>query len=240
MSSGIASAGNYHKYLLRHLEPFLGERVLEIGCGYGQYTELLLRAGKTVLATDIDTSLTRTLEMRLLPEWEGKVETNGIDLYSPSTIQECLAWQPDTILCMNVLEHIEDDKKALTTLLNGSKRKTTAAFLCPAHQSLFGFMDSEAGHFRRYSRRQFREVFSSAGWYVMSSMYINPIGAVGWWVRNRLLPPTSRSLDDPTINSDIALFDKYFLPISQIMDPFTKSFFGQSVIVIATNDGKKC
>lgn len=238
MSSGIASAGNYHKYLLRHLEPFLGERVLEIGCGYGQYTELLLRAGKTVLATDIDASLVHTLATCLLPEWEGKLETNRIDLYSHSTIQECLGWQPDTILCMNVLEHIEDDKKALTTLLKETKRKTTTAFLCPAHQSLFGFMDSEAGHFRRYSRRQFRQVFTAAGWNVMNSMYINPIGALGWWVRNKILPPTSRSLDDPAINSDIALFDKYFLPISQIMDPFTKSFFGQSVIVIATNETK--
>jgi SAM-dependent methyltransferase len=238
MSSGIAMASNYHRYLFRHLEPFLGNRVLEIGCGYGQYTELLLKTGRMVLATDIDISLTQMLEKRLLPDWEGKLATNQIDLYSPPSISRCLEWQPNSIICMNVLEHIEKDKEALAELSNGSRGELTVAFLCPAHQFLFGFMDSEAGHFRRYSRNSFKKLFTSAGWQVRKCFYINPIGAIGWWVRNKLLPPSGRSLDDPAINSDIAFFDKYVLPFSQRVEPLTSRLFGQSVIVIASSHKK--
>jgi SAM-dependent methyltransferase len=233
MSSGIRQAGNYHRYLLEHTEGFMGQKIMEIGCGYGQYTEFLLKRGKFVLATDIDNDLLACLQKNLGSQHPHSLKTQFIDLNQNLSIIECLSWQPDTLLCLNVLEHIEHDKEVIKYLYTNSRANTVAIFLCPAHQALFGFMDQQAGHFRRYNRQTFQKLFTSAGWSIAKCFYINPIGAIGWFVRNKLIPPSSRSLDDPKINSDIAIFDKYLLPISRTLDPFFKYTLGQSVVVIA-------
>lgn len=232
MSSGILSAVRYHRYIYRSLAAHLGLRVWEIGSGYGQYTDMLLAEKRAVLASDIDRALLDKLRSRIAAKGT-EIDYRYVDLCAPETIAECLAWKPDSILCLNVLEHIADDHGCLRSICEGAPSGVRAVFLTPAHQALFGFMDSEAGHFRRYTRSSLRMAFEGAGWRVQKDFYLNPVGGAGWFVRNRLLPPASKNLNDPAVNRDIELFDRYFLPISRALEPLTGSFFGQSVVVIA-------
>lgn len=235
MSSGMALAGNYHRYLFAKLGPFLHGRVWEIGSGYGQYTRLLLEHGHDVLASDIDDELLGRLQSSgLKAEFGSRLETVRIDLNSAAEIRGGSEWwNPDSILCLNVLEHIEDDVACIGAIGAVVRAETTAVFLCPAHQRLYGFMDSEAGHFRRYTRRTLAAAFARNGWSIVSSFYLNPIGALGWYVRNKLAPPASESIDDPRVNADIAFFDRYVLPISRMLDPLTAKLFGLSAVVVA-------
>ncbi len=232
MSSGIVHAVRYHRHLFERIKPFIGSRVWEIGSGFGQYTRMLLEAERQVLASDID----RDLLGRLAAELAGahqRMSCRYIDLGSRDAIAQCLQWQPDSIVCLNVLEHIRDDVQALRWIREESKGSLRAVFLVPAHKQLFGFMDEQAGHFRRYTRDDLSAAFTNAGWRTIDSFYLNPVGGVGWFVRNRIMPPASEDLDDPKVNRDIEIFDRYFLSISKLVERFTQRFFGQSVVVVA-------
>jgi 2-polyprenyl-3-methyl-5-hydroxy-6-metoxy-1,4-benzoquinol methylase len=235
MSSGIAEAVNYHRYLYSQIRPFLQGMVWEIGCGYGQYTRFLLDENFRVLATDIDSNLLSPIQQNLAAAVSaGSLVVEKADLYCLADLQAVSAYKPNSIVCLNVLEHIKDDVECLSRIRQVVKSGTVAVFLCPAHPTLYGFMDSEAGHYRRYTRRSLSRAFIDAGWQIKRSFYLNPVGALGWFVRNRILPPSSGSLDDPKVNADIALFDRFIVPITRRLDLITKPFFGQSVVVVAS------
>ena len=231
MSGALPEAFRYHRYLYERLRPFLGSRVWEIGAGYGQYTTMMLDDGLDVLATDIDDRMLVALRDR---ERRDLLTTARVDLTRESTIASCAEWCPDSVLCLNVLEHIEDDRRALAWLHRHLEASCRAVFLTPALPRLYGFMDSEAGHVRRYTRATLTAAFASAGWTVEKSFYMNAIGGAGWFVRNRVVPPRSKDLDSPRVNDDIRFFDKWLVPATRALDPLFGKFFGQSVVVVAT------
>lgn len=234
MSGALPEAVNYHRYLYERLRPDLGTKVWEIGAGHGQYTAMLLDDARRVLATDIDEEMVARLGARRQAAG-GSLDVERVDLLDETTIAACAAWKPDSILCLNVLEHIDEDTRALEWIRRHVSAPCTAVFLTPAHPSLYGFMDSEAGHFRRYTRATLAAAFERAGWSVRRSFYLNPIGGLGWYVRSHLLPPPSRDLDDPRVNDDIRFFDRYLVGPTRALDAVFGRMFGQSVVVVATN-----
>jgi len=233
MSGALPEAVNYHRYLYSKLRPSLGRRVWEIGSGYGQYTSMLLDDGLEVLATDIDAGMLEKLRQR---EQRAGLSTAPIDLADEASVARCASWHPDSVLCLNVLEHIGEDQRALAWLHRHLAPRCRAVFLTPAHPSLYGFMDSEAGHVRRYTRRTLAGAFEQSGWRVETSFYMNAIGGAGWFVRNRMFPPKSKDLDSPRVNDDIRFFDRWMVPATRALDPVFANLFGQSVVVIAIRD----
>lgn len=232
MSSGLPYAQNYHRYLFETLKPYCGKRVWEIGSGYGQYTRMFLEEEYSVLASDIDRDGLSELES-LKNEFDS-VDARYVDLNDSSTIYDCASWKPDTIFCLNVLEHIDKHMAALSAIHQAVPDASRAVFLTPAFQMLFGFMDSDAGHFRRFTRKTLSSSFESAGWKVEKSFYLNPIGGVGWFVRNRILPSKGLHLDSDEVNRDLAFFDKYCVKPTEFLEVVTQKVFGQSVVVVAT------
>src|SRR5262249_22588418 len=101
----------------------------------------------------------------------------------------------------------------------------------PAHPRLFGYMDAQAGHFRRYTRSQLTETLSQSGWEVRKSFYINLLAGVGWWINQRLLP--AKTLDAPRINNQLIFYDRFGVPVARLIDLVTWRFFGLSVVAIA-------
>jgi hypothetical protein len=102
----------------------------------------------------------------------------------------------DTVVSLNVLEHIEDDLAALSNmhqLLNG---QGNLIVIVPAHQWLYGTMDSSIGHYRRYTKVSLARKLENAGLTVETQFYLNAVGALGWLVNGRLLrqevPPTGQ------------------------------------------------
>lgn len=232
MSPALPHAQRYHRYLYGRLKSYLVSPVWEIGSGYGQYTRMLLADGFRVTASDVDQELLGGLNA-LDGAGSGALSVRFVDLNDRGTIASCCIPSPASILCSNVLEHIEQDERALGWMRESCSKGTRAVFLVPAHQALFGFMDMEAGHFRRYSISSLSGVFQRAGWRVERAFYMNPIGALGWLVRNKLLPPASRTLDAPEVNRDIEIFDRYAVPLTSALDPFCAKLFGQSVVAVA-------
>src|SRR5690606_770566 len=108
--------------------------------GHGLYTGLLLERGE-VLAADIDRACLDHVTERYANH--PRLTTTLIDLNDRSTIAACGSFRPDTIVCVNVLEHIEHDERALAELLAITSTGGRLVLIVPAHPRLFGRMDQE-------------------------------------------------------------------------------------------------
>lgn len=230
MSRAMGKARRYYRYSLGKVEDYLGDRVVEVGCGWGIYTKLMIEKGRTVLANEIDEECLEYCRS----EFKGdRVSFIHGDINQPDCHEIIAEFKPDSILMMQVLEHVRDDLKLLETLAGLSQPCTRLILFVPAFPSLYGPMDREAGHFRRYTRNSLGKCVSQAGWSVIDSSYCNPIGGIGWWINNRLLSRWTK-LNADHINSQIVFFDKFVLPLSKLLDPLTKKLFGQGLVLIAT------
>jgi SAM-dependent methyltransferase len=93
----------------------------------------------------------------------------------------------DTVICINVLEHVVDDEAAVAAMADLVEPGGTVAILVPAHPSLYGAYDRMEGHHRRYSRAGLRSLLSRSGLDIVRLHRFNMVGAAGWWIQYRLL-----------------------------------------------------
>jgi 2-polyprenyl-3-methyl-5-hydroxy-6-metoxy-1,4-benzoquinol methylase len=230
MSPAMADMLNYQAYLFSKIRPWIGTRILEIGVGNGTHTQFLLQCGD-VLAADIDPACLKHVEENCA--YEARLQTTLIDLNKRESIAACGHFRPDTIVCCNVLEHIESDQDALNGLREITSPQGRIALIVPAHPSLFGRMDKEAGHCRRYSRRRLIQTLTKSGWKVERVQYVNALGAVGWWFHNRVRQQAG--LSDARVNRQMRSADRWLPRIARLTDPLFGKLFGLSVLGIACN-----
>jgi hypothetical protein len=103
--------------------------------------------------------------------------------------------------------------------------------IVPAHPSLLGRMDREAGHYRRYTRRTLADTLAQSGWHTVSLKYINLLGAVGWWFHNRVR--RDAGLADPAANDQMRRADRLLPPVAALTDPLLHRWAGLSLVAIA-------
>lgn len=235
MSPAMARMEAYPAYLLRQVNTALGNRVWEIGVGNGQAARSLLQQGRSVLGTDIDDECLNDLRERMLaePSDEGtRLSLAHCDLEDPGTMAPLRSFLADSVVCFNVLEHISDDQRALRAIRETVAPDAKLGIIVPAHHRLFGRMDREAGHYRRYSRSTLREALMGSGWNVQSCRYINALGAAGWWYHNRWR--RTAGLGDEQVNHQMLAADRWLPQVASWTDPWFGRWFGLSVVAIAT------
>jgi SAM-dependent methyltransferase len=132
----------------------------------------------------------------------------------------------DTVVALNVVEHIEDDVGALTTIRQLLVPGGRAVILVPAMDQLYGTLDKELGHFRRYTRRRLATAFENAGLRLISMKWFNRVGTFGWWLNARLRSRRRIPLQQ------LKTFD-HFVPLLQL-ERFLPLPFGQSLIAVGT------
>lgn len=167
--------------------------VLEIGCGTGNFTGLLADRAKSVLAVDLDEGFVATAQQR----WK---DNPRITFRCCDATTEGWEAEFDTIVLLDVLEHIEDDVGFLRTLRRALRRDGRLIVKVPSGEWLYGTMDQAIGHYRRYSKKTLESTIRDAGfrnWGVSPySFYFNRLGVLGWWlngrVLNRVTPPAAQ------------------------------------------------
>jgi SAM-dependent methyltransferase len=216
----LDGAGNYAAWIFELIEPHLGDEVLEVGAGHGTFTKMLARKTKRVVACDMSERCVDRLRERFRPEEHVEVLHGSID--------SAAAHGPfDSVVVINVLEHIEDDDGALRdagTLLKPGGR---VVLWVPAFSFLYSDFDRRIGHHRRYGRTGLRTQLTDAGYEVRDIRYVNAVGAVAWLVLARILRRT------PTKSAPVQIFDKYFVPVLKRLERRRHPPFGQSVLAIA-------
>lgn len=228
MSSALPEARNYHRWILDRLRRRLrrGGTLLEIGPGYGQYTPELAGMAHRLVAVDCDAQVFGEGAI-----WPENVELKVADLGDPGFPASVGEAAFDQVVCLNVLEHLEDDVEALRRISAALRPGGDLLLLVPAHPGLYGPMDRLAGHFRRYTRRELGKKLAAAGFEILENHYFNPLGGLGWWFNARCLRP--RELSDDIVNRQILFFDRFVQPASRLFDPLTRGFFGQSLWAVA-------
>jgi SAM-dependent methyltransferase len=104
-----------------------------------------------------------------------------------------LAGQADTVICLNVLEHIRDDATGLANIASALEPGGVAIVLVPQDPRLYGSLDRELGHYRRYSEAELRTRMEAAGLAVERVLHFNRITRPGWWFTGRVLKRRSSS-----------------------------------------------
>jgi glycosyltransferase involved in cell wall biosynthesis len=180
----FAGAPNFNRWMADTIRPYVGRRVLEIGAGMGNLTRQLVPGRKRYVATDIDREHLERLSNRL--SHRPNLEIAELNAACPENLAP-FQGQMDTVICLNVLEHIEDDLEALRNIRSMLDDGGRAVILVPAGQGLFNSLDAELGHFRRYSEDQLRERMTAAGFDVEIILRFNRASRPGWWFNGTVL-----------------------------------------------------
>jgi SAM-dependent methyltransferase len=176
----------YVRWQLEQFQPWIGSRVLEVGCGVGG---ILAQLGPRdfVMGIDLEDDIVTYTQSRFNGGGNYRFATLDISRLSQRDVDELARHRFDTVVCFNVLEHVKDDSAALTAIRRVLAPGGHAALLVPAHPTLYGRYDAMEGHFRRYTRKQLRDLVSHAGLEVDRIHSFNLMGAVGWWVQYKFL-----------------------------------------------------
>lgn len=209
----------YNTWIFDLITPYLGKTTLEVGSGIGNFLPYLERVSR-VVATDINPSYLKQLEkikLKMTRVGYGDLEKKTF-FFGKETF--------NSLVCLNVLEHINPDLLALRNASKLLKKEGYLVLLVPAHKELFSDFDKGLGHFRRYSISELDKKLTKSGFESVKINYLNWWGAVGWLFFMKILkrpniPPLSVRIFD--------IFGKLFL----LPERFIKLPFGLSVIAIA-------
>jgi glycosyltransferase involved in cell wall biosynthesis len=177
-------APRFNRWMAGTIRPYVGKRVLEIGAGMGNLTRQMIRGRERYVATDIDLEHLDRLRSRL--SHRPVLETAVCDL-SNSAHFTAFAGAMDTVVCLNVLEHLKDDKKCLRNIFSILAPQGRAVVLVPCDQGLYGKLDEILGHERRYTADELRARMEEAGFRVETVLNFNHISRPGWYVSGKLL-----------------------------------------------------
>ena len=183
----LRRAKRYNDWVWSLLEPWVGKRVLEVGCGVGNFTHYL-RQRDYVLATDNNDEYLEMVDSSMAHM--DNIDVQNID-WEKADFDALRAHDFDTIVCLNVLEHIEDDAGALSSFAAILPSGGSLVLQVPAMQSIYGEIDRAIGHFRRYDRESLQTLIQAAGFDVEHIRYFNLPGILGWYVNAKLLGRTS-------------------------------------------------
>ncbi len=227
---GGAAAANYRRFELDLVSPYCGRRILEVGSGLGEFAAGL-RGYDHLTVSDTNTFCLQTLRDR----FAGRVDVDVVALDVAGFAAGCEAGVEaggrvvpvDTLIMMNVLEHVDDDVAALRRLGSLVSPGGRVVLWVPAYPALYGEFDRMVGHFRRYTPATLRARVHSAGLRVERLGPVNLLGGIAWWAAVRCAGQRSA---DPRL---VGVYDRIVVPTTRFIERWTKVPFGQSLLCVA-------
>lgn len=180
----MADATRFNQWMADTLSPYIEGSVLEIGAGIGNLTSMLHTGESRYVGVDLNEQCVARLATRLghLPN----LVTLAADAANASDLR-AFQRQMDTVICLNVLEHIEEDVMVLRNMYSCLRSGGRALILVPQGMRAFGTMDEMLQHCRRYSRTELERKMISAGFCVERIIEFNRITYPGWILNGRIL-----------------------------------------------------
>jgi SAM-dependent methyltransferase len=222
----ISDADQLNGWMFSTIRPYCSGHVLEVGSGIGNISRFLLEQPYTVTVSDFRESYCE----RLRNAFNGNPRLAGVvrmDLVDPSFARTFSAFLGnfDTIIALNVIEHIKDDVTAIRNLRDLLKPGGRLIVLVPAFQFLYNRFDYNLGHYRRYRVPRIRELIRDQGFVIQRSRYFNALGMAGWFVSGTLL----RNSSIP--KGHVWLYNKIIV-LSRLIDQLVFHRIGLSAICV--------
>ena len=216
----FAHAIHWKAYIRKQVRPYLGARVLEVGAGMGTTTSILADGfdGRWT-CLEPDAALAREIRSR---QSQGLVPAGcEVIVGTVGNLQTEAGY--DSILYMDVLEHIEQDAEEVAQVEKHLAPGGHLVVLAPAHQWLFTPFDSAIGHYRRYNRASMRRL-TAPGLRLVKLIYLDSVGLFAS-AANRFLLQSSH----PTVKQ-ITFWDRCMVPVSTFADPMLRHRIGKSIL----------
>jgi SAM-dependent methyltransferase len=223
----MSFARNYHRWILELFEPYLGARLVEVGAGTGSFSEMLLARRPESL------SLVEPSEMyrRLVEHVGGLADAARVETYNDTFAGVAARLRrerrPDSIIYVNVLEHIEDDEAELTLVRETLAPGGRVFLFVPALRWLYGSFDELVGHRRRYTRRELETKCEAAGLRVVKAIYFDSAGVLPWWLKYRVL--RSERMEPGAVK----LYDALCVPLLRRVEALVPPPAGKNVLLVA-------
>ena len=218
----MQKAQRYFAWQAKTALDHIGKRVIEVGCGTGNFTRYLLDREAVMGLDVVDRCVSELLERLGNP---ANVEARVLDVQAQDFL-ELTSFRPDTVVCLNVLEHIPDHELALRHMNAVLPKGGQAVFLLPASEALYGPIDVKLGHFRRYNKASWNKLAQDAGFQVKISRYFNMVGYFGWWINAKIGKREQQSA------SQIEFFDSKVVPVMSRVEGWMEPPIGQSIFTV--------
>ncbi len=220
----MAMLAPYNRWLHERFERFLGQRILEVGSGVGNQTRYFIDDRERVVASDIEPHYVRELNGRFGERSNVRIASYRFPLQDAER-GELQEEGIDTIVCMNVLEHIEDDTSTLTDFARVLPSGGRLVLLVPSLKALYGTLDQHLNHFRRYDKQELQTKLTAAGFSIDDMRFLNRVAGPGWWLNSRVLKRK-------VMPKGQLRFFKWIMPLLRLEEKNPPSF-GLSLLVLA-------
>jgi SAM-dependent methyltransferase len=225
--SAMSHAANYHAWILGEIAPFLGDRIAEVGAGAGTISSLLAgQRPRQLLVVEPSPAM----HARLL---ENVARTgNVLDVHHGvlADVAERYPAHFDSVLYINVLEHITDEAGELESAWRVLRPGGHLCIFAPALPWLYSDFDASVGHKRRYSRPALRGVVERGGFELIRLRYFDLAGVLPWLLfyrfgRRRLAA------------ADVRAYDRLVVPLMRRVEPFLPNVIGKNLVAIGRKPG---
>jgi SAM-dependent methyltransferase len=218
-------ADNYCRWIADQFSPFVGQRVLEVGCGIGNLSQYWT-SREAFVGIDSEVGCVAKCAARFHEQPNVRILHDFVG--APDWVRRWSEHRSDTVVAVNVLEHIRDDLEAL-----GGWRDIVRAggggHLCvfvPAFEFAYSAFDRRYGHYRRYTKETLRDKLLDAGLEIQVLRYFNMPGLLAWWSTFVLLRRGNPAA------GQVPFYDKIVVPIARLIEDFVTPPFGNSVVAV--------
>lgn len=218
----------YNLWLMSYFTAYFGRNILEIGSGQGALSKLLPSKAMVVLSDVIPEYIAGLKKVFTYPVLKLDIEKDA-----PGNLLEKM----DTIFSSNVFEHLKDDVAAFKNSFRLLEKGGHFLMFVPARPEIYGRLDEEMGHYRRYTKKDLRQKAEVAGFKVIKVYYANLPGYFLWWGRGVLLGKIFKIRSGSSRSDSILakIFDSLIVPFLSL-EKYLHPPFGQSLVLIARRD----
>lgn len=204
------------------IEPFLGNKILELGSGIGTFSKFLVGKTRKVMLTDINPDYIERLKTRFISN--PQVSVIKADALK---IDEAVGDAKfDTIVAINILEHVEDDTQTIRKLKKIFLGGGRLLLIVPAHNCLYGVFDKNLSHYRRYEKAGLKQLLENEGFCIEKLEFMNSLSAIGWFFTFKLLKRKRMPLSSAVIGDRL-------IPLVAFTEKYIKFSFGLSLFCVA-------
>lgn len=218
----VAEAQNYYDWIVDSFAARVGQRCVEAGAGIGTVSELLLRRASPRSLTLIEPAANNVPALR-----ERFAGDSRVKVYHGYLEDLPASPEADSVIAVNVLEHIERDDEFLKACYTLLAPGGSLLLLVPALPAIFGSLDRAFDHFRRYTMSGIRASLVAAGFEIETIHYLNMVGVAAWFVSGRVLRRTTLG------RAQVRFYDRWVIPAVRRLESVVSPPIGQSILVIA-------
>lgn len=221
-------ADRYHRWIFDLMRPRLGRRIIEVGAGQGSFSEMLLDVEPEALVLiEPSQMFERLVANPNLREFHRRIQFRN-EIFPAVAAELKRDFRPDSIVYVNVLEHIEDDLAELECAANTLTESGRIFVFVPAIPLLQSRFDRRLGHFRRYTRGDLLQKMNTAGFEVEEIRWFDSLGVFPWLIKYRLLGSETMEA------AAVAAYDRFVVPTlkkieTSIQIPIGKNLFAIGV-----------